>query len=602
MSWDRKQMANLYLWLITAAGAAALALLQPAWQREPEVLICLALLFGLAEYFPTRVKVGAISFSFPMAFAAYVLYGIPGAAWVAAAGTIGANLARRRAWRIALFNGAQFALAAVVAGWLTELLPGRPVLTDYALSTLIYTAVWYQVNNSVVDLVLWIRLPVYPLRDWLVKNKYEALSASVGLGYSLLMMVLADQQRGHDPLALTFFFLPLLTVGGFVRLTTSLAEFARQMTTLLDVSALSSVAQSEEQALDMALARLETFDHYHYTAIYLREGEELAARALRGLPPEKLHHVRIAIGEGLSGWAAREAQPAIAREARQDGRNAIGEGVQEGAAMLAAIPLVSGGTVLGVLTVGKERSHSLQPEDLWLLRIFANMTASVIRNFQLAAEREELLLVDERNRLSREIHDGLAQSLAGSLLQIDRVERLMEQDKAGAMRLLHILREQLRETLLDVRRSILNLRPPAVETYGLVESVRQELERLKSKGLPGEIDLRLEVRGEQRRLSALVEDELYRIAQEAVGNALQHAGPSVVTVGLHFFADRVRLTVRDDGQGFRLADAVRRSKERQRFGLEGMSERADRLGANFEIDSRPGAGTRLIVDVPLMGE
>ena len=602
MTWDRKQLANLYLWVTTAAGAAALALLRPDWQREPEVLITLALLFGLAEYFPTRVKVGAISFSFPTAYAAFLLYGVPGAAWVAAVGTIGANQARRRAWRISLFNGAQFALAAVAAGWLTERWPGRPTPEDFVLPAIAYTIIWYVVNNAIVDLVLWIRLRVYPLRDWLAKNRYEAMSAAVGLGYTLLMLFLAPQQRGHDPLTLIFFFIPLLTVGGFVRMTTSLTEFARQMTTLLDVSALSSVAQSEEQALDMALAQLETFDHYHYTAIYLREGDELAARALRGLPPERLQHVRIAIGEGLSGWAARTSQAAIAREAHHDPRNGIGEGVLEGALMLAAIPLVSGGQVLGVLTVGKERSHSLQPEDLRLLTIYANMTASVIRNFQLAAERQELLLVEERNRLSREIHDGLAQSLAGSLLQSDRIERLIEQDRPAALRLLHILREQLRETLLDVRRSILNLRPPAVETYGLVESLRQELERLKSKGLPGEIDLRLEIRGEQRRLSALVEDELFRIAQEGITNALRHAEATAVTVGLQFSGDRLRLTVRDNGQGFQLADAVRRSRERQRFGLEGMSERANRLGANFEIDSRPGAGTRLTVDVPLMGE
>lgn len=601
--WSRRSAAQLYQWSIILMGSAALALGRPDWSREPEVLVCLAILFALAEYLPTRVRVGAISFSFPMAYTAFLLYGPTGAALVAAAGTAAANAARRRAWGVTWFNATQFSLSALAAGELSLIWPGRPTLEHYILPLLAYTVYYYFVNNLIVDGILLIRLKRYRLADWMAKNRFEMLSAAVSLVYCIMMMLLAPQRRGHDPLALTFFYLPLLTVGGFVRLLTHLSRFANQMATLVQVSSLVTFAPDGAGALDRALAHLDAFDEFRYAAVYAVEGDELAAVAVHGIPREALTHPRIPVGEGLSGWAARHGETVIAPEARQEARNTLGEGIREGAAMLAAFPLVSGGTVIGVLTLGKERSRSFQPEDLRPLTIFANLAAALLRHLHLVEERERLLLEQERNRLAREIHDGLAQSLAGSLLQMDRLDRTIETDPRAARRLLQSLREHLREVLLEVRRSIFNLRPSPLEERCLVAVLRQEVQRVREKGLMGEgAEVRVEVRGEQRRLSGLVEDEVYRIAQECLANAVKHAGATEIAVQLGFTEARLRLSVRDNGCGFRLADAVRTARERSRFGLAGISERADRLGAAFEIDSRPGGGTRVTVDVPLMGE
>lgn len=600
-AWSRRSFQNVYFWTICLLGTVVLVSYLPDWSRESEVLATLVILFALAEYFPTRVKVGAISFSFPMAFAAFLLYGIPGMAWVSALGTAVANIARGRSWRVTLFNATQFALAALGTGELSRWLVGPPSLDSWLLPLLTSTALYYVLNNLIVDLILWLRLKHYHRADWLAKNQYEALSAVAGFSYAAMMMLLAPQQRGHDPLALIFFFLPLLTVGAFVRLLTYLSRFAKQMKTLVDVSTLATFAP-ESQALNTALAHLDSFDEYRYAAIYQTDGDDLTLRAIRGLKRHEVRHDRIPVGEGITGWAAREGTKYVTGDARQDPRNAIGEGQQEQAVTVAAIPLLSGSQVIGVLTVGKERAHALQPEDIRVLTIFANLVAAILQNLALAEERERLLLVQERARLSREIHDGLAQSLAGALLQMDRLERTVENEPRTARRLVHHLREHVRELLLEVRRSIYNLRPSSLEEHGLVEALRHEITRLQAKDLYERTEIRLEVRGEQRRLSGLVEDEVFRIAQEGMTNALKHAAATEVIVGLHFFADRLRLTVRDNGQGFHLADAVRSARERQSFGLTGMSERADRLGANFDIDSRSGQGTRLMLEVPLLGE
>jgi signal transduction histidine kinase len=599
--FGRRTITNLYHWAVILAGAALLLLFRPAWSKEPAVLLTLILMFTAAEYFPTRVRMGAISFSFPLAYTAFLLYGVSGAAFVAAVGTLLANLAQRRSWRVIFFNSTQFALAAFIAGFLSLRWAGPPTTNAYILPVSLYLFLYYIVNNVLVDLILWLRLKRYRFADWLAKSRYESLSAVVSLSYCILMMLLAPQQRGHDPLALIFFFIPLLSVGTFIRLVTNLSQFARQMETLIEVSTLTTYTPNEAEVLDAALAHLGSFVDYRYTAVYEVEGEELAVRAIRGVPSEEFTLRRIPMGVGVTGSAAQSQTSVFSYDARQDARNSLAEGAREGAHMIAAFPLVSGGQVLGVLTVGKERSHSIPPEDVRLLTIYANLLAAILRNLNLVEERERLVLLNERNRFAREIHDGLAQSLAGAVFQMDRLERLLETDVRGARSLLQYLRGYLRECLLEVRRSIFNLRPTP-NSVGLLERLNLEVERLRNKGPSSGTEIRFEVRGEQRRLSILVEDEMFRIVQEAITNALKHANATEITVSVHFFADRLQVSIRDKGRGFLLADAIRQTRESGGFGLTGMSERAERLGASFDVDSRLGIGTRLTVEVPLMGE
>ncbi len=600
--WSRHTWTGLYQWAVMAGGTLTVVLARPRWSKEPDVLVTLVLLFAIAEYFPTRVRVGAVSFGFPIAYGAFLLYGPAGAIWAAAVGTALANLARRRDWRVTWFNAAQFALAALAASRLSAFWPGPPTLHRYVLPVLAYLAWYYAANNVIVDLLLWMRLRVYPRADWLAKTKLELVSAAVSYGYTLLMLFLVPQNRGHDPLALIFFFLPLLTVGGFARLLANLSQYARHMETLLEVSALITTAPDEMQALDTALSRLNALGDYRYAAVYQMQGDELTCRALRGIPPEELAHPRIHVGEGLTGWAAQNAALAVAGETRTDSRNTLGEGVREQAHMLAAVPLMSRGQVMGVLTVGKERSRSLQPEDTQPLKLYANLLAAVLHNLQATEERKRLLLLQERNRLAREIHDGLAQSLAGAILQMDRLERLLDGGAGGAKRLLHLVREQVRASLLEVRRSIFNLRPSPLEEGGLADALRREIEKLQQKGLMGGAEVRLEVRGAQRPLSGMVEDEVFRVAQEGLTNALKHGEATKVSVTLQFHPERLRLTIRDNGKGFQLAEAVRVAGEKAGFGLIGMNERAERLGASFDVQSRPGQGTSMTLEVPLLGD
>ena len=190
----------------------------------------------------------------------------------------------------------------------------------------------------------------------------------------------------------------------------------------------------------------------------------------------------------------------------------------------------------------------------------------------------------ERKRIARELHDDTAQSLAALMLRLRLVRG--QPDPAERDRLLEEFRAELAEALERIRRFARGLRPPALDELGLVPALEAHARSLaEASG----VVVRVEAEPVDGMLTPEAELALYRIAQEAVSNAIRHASPSRVDVEIRRRAGRVVLTVRDDGQGFQVDDA--RGGERPGLGLFGMEERAAYLGGRVEIRSRPGRGT-----------
>lgn len=200
------------------------------------------------------------------------------------------------------------------------------------------------------------------------------------------------------------------------------------------------------------------------------------------------------------------------------------------------------------------------------------------------AARAQAAEEDERKRIARELHDDTAQSLAALMLRL-RLAR-GQTDAAERDRLLEELRAELAEALERIRRFARGLRPPALDELGLVPALEAH-----ARGLAEASGVTLRVEGEpvDGMLSPEAELALYRIAQEALSNAIRHAEPTRVDVEIRRREGRVVLTVRDDGRGFHVDEA--RLGERPGLGLFGMEERAAYLGGRVEIRSRPGRGT-----------
>lgn len=205
-------------------------------------------------------------------------------------------------------------------------------------------------------------------------------------------------------------------------------------------------------------------------------------------------------------------------------------------------------------------------------------------------------VAEERNRLAREIHDTLAHALTGIKFQADSLECSLGADERQVRRALERIQELARSGLVEVRRTVTGLRPKALENSTLLDALEQTARRFS-----GEQSFLCEFRqiGQVRNLSARVEDELYRIVQEAMTNAKKHARAKLVLVNLEWRNGYLTLTVQDDGVGF-AATGISRKKQGHGIGI--MRERAQSIGGCLDIQNPVSGGAAVRVVLPLSGQ
>ncbi len=200
----------------------------------------------------------------------------------------------------------------------------------------------------------------------------------------------------------------------------------------------------------------------------------------------------------------------------------------------------------------------------------------------------------ERNRIAREIHDNLAQEMLGISVQLELVTRLMAVSAEAAKTHLDRARVLVRNCVAEARRYVWDLRSQALERDDLPTALNKAARRLTAETT---VQAQVQVSGTFRPLNSSIEDNLLRIGQEAINNAVNHAQAERILINLRFDAKSMQLSVRDDGHGFN----VQTQKTDGRFGLVGMRERAEQIGGKLSIRSENGSGTEVIVDVPIGG-
>ncbi len=212
-----------------------------------------------------------------------------------------------------------------------------------------------------------------------------------------------------------------------------------------------------------------------------------------------------------------------------------------------------------------------------------------------AAQAEELAVTKERNHLARELHDSVTQTIFSITLTAKSARILLERNPAQVVTQLDHLQELAQSALAEMRALIFQLRPAPIEEGGLAAALRHHAAALKSRD---GLTVALQVEGEQRLLPEQ-ETQLFRIVQEALNNVVKHAHTDEVMVKLMLHADRVSLLVEDHGPGF---DAAMLEPDRKTLGLSSMRERAEMMGGSFVVESRPGEGVRIRVEVPQNSE
>lgn len=200
----------------------------------------------------------------------------------------------------------------------------------------------------------------------------------------------------------------------------------------------------------------------------------------------------------------------------------------------------------------------------------------------------------ERQKLSRQIHDGPAQALSNFVLQSEIANRLFEKDTNLARAELGNLKTAASSTLQKIRDFIFDLRPMMLDDLGLAPTVKRYVDAFKDKtGLPAT----LTVTGQERRIESVREVMIFRGLQELLGNVRDHAQATEVRISLDTDDTRVRAVVEDNGKGFD-PEIVFDGKQKT-IGLSALKEKIELLGGVVEIDSQPGSGTRVVMDVPV---
>jgi signal transduction histidine kinase/FixJ family two-component response regulator len=282
--------------------------------------------------------------------------------------------------------------------------------------------------------------------------------------------------------------------------------------------------------------------------------------------------------------------PVVCDDIEQDSR--IGAEFREylmkrGRKKFLAIPMFVLGEVRGFIGIQHVDRGAYRPEEIELAQALAHHVMLATHGAELGEQRRHAVVLEERTRMARDIHDTLAQGFTGVIIQLDTsVEALRDEEPEEAAKHIGRARELARESLIEARRSVHALRPQALEKATFAAALRAIITNTTA-GTSLHSDFQL--KGEPHELQPAVEENLLHIGQEALSNALKHACATKFRARLSFDSDAVRLELHDNGKGF-VVDYANGGG----IGLLGMRERAQQIGATLAVTSKPGRGTKVI--------
>jgi signal transduction histidine kinase len=368
-----------------------------------------------------------------------------------------------------------------------------------------------------------------------------------------------------------------------------------ELSALLTVGRASASSVDLSAMLDEALDAILAVTSAEAAELWLMEGGSLTLERFRGVGGGAFaSRPRLFLGEGLPGAVAKATSMVVAHDRSVDPRFELEEVAALGLQTFCALPLRRPTGVIGVLAVaGRGEDAFESPGERRLLEGIGERVALAVENARLHEQVLDRAVLEERERIARELHDGLAQVLGYINTQTQAVKKLLETRKIGeATSELDAMGAVSREVYADVREAIVGLRAAPA---GLVPAIRDYLSRLpRMAGC--ETVLRVVADGEGIALAPATEIQLVRIVQEALSNVRKHAGAAHVEVVVTADGEEVDVEIVDDGQGF---DPLLLDRTGwPRLGLQTMRERAQAIGGAFALLSAPGEGTRIVVHVP----
>jgi two-component system, NarL family, sensor kinase len=257
------------------------------------------------------------------------------------------------------------------------------------------------------------------------------------------------------------------------------------------------------------------------------------------------------------------------------------------------IPLTSRGQANGRLTFRFTEERDFHPEELEIARALATQASLSIHLTRLAKTARQSAVLEERNQLAGEIHDSLAQFFTGITMQLGAAREIIKAGSGNVLSYLERASDLAQFGLAEARRSAFSLQPTIIEELGLVEALQNLAER---SNIPGRLRCNFHSTGiPEESLPPSAQQELLRIAQEAISNAVRHAKPTVISVVVRWEPPQLVLEVTDNGSGI----ANMQLAGTGGLGLSNMRVRAEKLGAQFDVRTAASRGTSIVVLLPI---
>jgi signal transduction histidine kinase len=376
------------------------------------------------------------------------------------------------------------------------------------------------------------------------------------------------------------------------------AARTRELAALYDVSAVASQAIDLNSLLSKSLNRTLSAMLSPAGAVYLLDRPSpahplsLRLAASQGIPQAYARDITtLSASEGALGWVIEQREPLLIRDmAGCMDLPAVMRQLDGEPLSLLSAPMQASGLILGLIALVRPTQHSFTLEEIALLSSLADQIGQAVENDALRTRAEQLLLLQERQNMSRDLHDSVTQSLYGLVALSEAGQAQLE--AGDAVRASHsFLRigQTARQALREMRLFIHQLRPLELEKEGLIAALHARLAAVEGRG---SIQARF-LADDNIRLSLPMEEALYHIAQEALNNSMKHAHSDRVTVYLGREERSAVLEIIDEGCGFDLAEI-----QAGGIGLKSMAERAYKIGGRLRISSIPGSGTRVKVTIP----
>ena len=378
------------------------------------------------------------------------------------------------------------------------------------------------------------------------------------------------------------------------------AERARELAVLLDVAHKVASTLELEPLLSLILSELQKLIDYTGAAIMMSDGTDLVFLDYRGpMPREQVMQLRIPIRE-TAGYmnVVKRREPIIIPDIWGD--TEIAHSFQRSVECLSpaygyahswmGVPLAVKARLIGIIRLDHRDRNYFTAQHTKLAMAIASQAAVAIENARLYEKAQQLATLEERQRIARELHDSISQALFGIKLGAQTAIEILDRDPVRLAQSLEYVRGLADAGLIEMRALLYELRPEAVATEGLVAGLQKHIDSLRARhGIEVHADF-----CDEPKISLEMKEAIYRIVQEALNNIATHAQATLVRLELFREDGMVRLEVNDNGIGFDQSTVAP-----GHFGLRSMGERAAHLGGLLLVESAPGTGTSIHVQIPV---